>query len=321
MTLPRRDFLRHSAFAALAATTGLPGNGGLMARLGLTERPSRAIPPGIQKFRIGSLECVAISDGVRHYPPAFFFANAPEDELERRLAEHGIGPDGIPSSYNCLAIRSGGEWALVDTGIGPIDPELGMLLPRLREAGIAPEEVTTVILTHAHPDHIGGITDEAGNINFPRARFVMWKAEWDFWTSEDQLTELPEMMAGFARKNLPPVRERMDLLERETEVLPGIHAIPAAGHTPGHMVLGLDSDGEHMLVTGDAILHPINLSEPGWHAAVDMDPEAALRTRRTLLERATAERVRLQAFHFHPFPGIGAVERAGDGWRWRPWQM
>jgi len=318
MTLRRRDFLRHSAFASLAVAMGLPDAATRSARIG---RPALPASPSTQRFHVGSLECVVISDGINRYDPALFFANAPEPALGRRLAEYGIGPDGLVSSYNCMAIRTGEEWTLVDTGIGPIGPELGMLLPRLREAGITPEAITTLILTHGHPDHIGGITGQGGAINFPRARFVMWQAEWDFWTSEARLAALPELMAGFARKNLPPIRDRMDLLDRETEVRSGIHALPAAGHTPGHMILGLSSEGEHMLVAGDAILHPIHVVEPGWYAVFDMDPDAALATRRRLLERAAAEGAPLQCFHFHPSPGTGTVESMENGWRWTARQL
>lgn len=310
----RREFLRCSALTSLGLA--LPSAGRLLARRVDRAMAMRSLE--IHRFTVGALECVAISDGFRHYEAALFFANAPEEALERRLAEHGIGAEGVPSSYSCVAVRSGGEWALVDTGIGPIAPELGRLLPRLREAGIPPEEIGTVILTHAHPDHIGGIADREGEVNFPAARFVMWRDEWDFWTSEDQLARLPELMVGFARRNLPPIRDRVELLERETEVRPGIHAIPAAGHTPGHMILGLSSEGEQLLVAGDAILHPIHLAEPAWHAAFDMDPQAARRTRRRLLERAVAEGLSLQCFHFHPFPGIGRVEADDGAWRWRP---
>jgi glyoxylase-like metal-dependent hydrolase (beta-lactamase superfamily II) len=316
MIMRRREFLRRSTQGSLAAAVSFPFGEALLARM--ADLPPAAVEPGIHRFRVGSLECVAVSDGISHYPPALFFTNAPATELAQRLAEYGLAPDQLPSSYSCLAVRSGTEWALVDTGIGPVQPGVGQLLPRLREAGIPPEEITTVILTHGHPDHIGGITGPAGQLNFPGARFVMWGQEWDFWTSEARLGELPDIMADFARAHLPPVRDRVELLERETEVHTGITAMPTPGHTPGHMMIGLSSAGEHMLVTGDAILHPINLVEPGWHAVFDMDPEAAMRTRRRVLERAVAEGARLQCFHFHPFPGIGSVAAAQEGWRWTP---
>ncbi len=224
----------------------------------------------------------------------------------------------MPSSYTCLAVRSGGEWTLIDTGIDPIDPNLGKLLPRLSEAGIKPEDISTVIITHAHPDHIGGNTDDEGNVNFPNAQFIMWKDDWNFWTDETQLAKLPDVFGDFTRKNLPPIKDQLELLEKETEVHTGIHAIPAQVHTPGHMVVGLSSGGEELLVIGDAVLHQINISKPDWYAVYDIDPDRAVRTRKRLLERSEVEGAPLQCFHYYPFPGLGKVEKYNDEWRWEP---
>lgn len=326
--IPRREFLHRSLFVPFAlGLAGPPGSGlfSLLARPG--GRRDAAAPtllrgpgsgPDIHRFRVGALECVAVSDGIRPYPASMFFVNAPEAELREELAAVGDGPETVTSSYNCLAIRAGGEWAVVDTGIGPVNPSLGQLLPLLREAGIPPEEIATVVLTHGHPDHIGGLTDAEANPNFPNARYIMWRDEWEFWTSDQRLAELPELMASFARKNLPPIAERVELLERETEILPGIRAFPTPGHTPGHMSLALRSQGERLWVLGDAILHPLHIRRLEWHAAFDMDPETARRTRRRLLERAVSEGIDLHGFHFHPAPGIGTVEFDADGWRWSP---
>lgn len=331
--IPRREFLRRSLVVPFALGVAGPGvggllGGGLLRRIGRPDGTSRdaasTLLPGfgrgseVHRFRVGALDCVAVSDGVRPYPANMFFANAPEEELREALAAAGEGPDTVTSSYNCLAIRAGDEWTLVDTGIGPVDAALGQLLPRLREADIPPEEIATVVLTHGHPDHIGGLTDPEGSLNFPNARYVMWRDEWEFWTSEERLAGLPELMASFARKNLPPIAERVELLEQEAELLPGVHAFPTPGHTPGHMALSLVSEGERLWVLGDAILHPLHIRRLDWHAAFDMDPEAARRTRRRLLERAASEGTDLHCFHFHPAPGIGTVEAGADGWRWSP---
>jgi hypothetical protein len=258
---PRREFLRRSLLVPFALGVGGPPAGGLfslLARPGGARRDAAASTllhgpghgPDVHRFRVGALDCVAVSDGIRPYPAHMFFVNAPEAELREELAAVGDGRETVTSSYNCLAIRAGDEWAVVDTGIGPVDPSLGQLLPRLREADIPPEEIGTVVLTHGHPDHIGGLTDAEGNLNFPNARYILWRDEWEFWTSDERLAELPEVMASFARKNLPPIAERVELLEREAEILPGVQAFPTPGHTPGHMSLSLASQGERSGCSG-----------------------------------------------------------------------
>jgi len=209
----------------------------------------------------------------------------------------------------------------VDTGAGSLAPTTGRLLQNLQAEGITPEDIETVILTHGHPDHIGGNIDAEGKPAFPNARYVMWKNEWDFWTSEQAEQRLEEhvreVLLKFARENLPPIQGQVDLFDRETEIVPGIRAVTAPGHTPGHMALEVSSESEQLLCISDAALHPIHLEQPEWHATVDFDPEQVVATRRRLLDRAAARKALVLAFHF-PFPGLGRVVQKGEGWQWQP---
>ena len=142
-------------------------------------------------------------------------------------------------------------------------PSAGKLLENLRTLRVEPGDIDIVILTHGHPDHIGGNTDSRGQLVFPNARYVMWKQEWEFWTSEEGLSSirLPEpfneMLVSFARANLPPIERRLDLVERSSEIVPGVEALPAPGHTAGHMALAVSSGSERLLVMADAIIQPI----------------------------------------------------------------
>ncbi|MFC1893782.1 MBL fold metallo-hydrolase [Chloroflexota bacterium] len=186
---------------------------------------------------------------------------------------------------------------------------------------MAPDDIDTIILTHGHPDHIGGITDTGGKLAFPSARYVIWKDEWDFWTSEQAELRLDEhgneVLLGFARKNVPPIRDQIDLLEHETEITPGIHAVAAPGHTPGHMAVAVYSNGEQLLCISDTVLHPIHMEKPEWCALVDFDPVQVVATRRRLLSRAVSDGALILAFHFL-FPGLGRVVQKGKGWQWQP---
>jgi len=285
----------------------------------------------IYRFKVGDFQCMAVSDGTHTYapptfpPPAIFlFANAPRECLEQTLREHNLYPEQWAewvSPYICLAVNTGQHQVLVDTGADGLGPNTGKLVQNLKAVGIAPKDIDTLIITHGHPDHIGGNTDSEGRPTFPNARYVMWHDEWHFWTSEQAETKLDEhvkeVLLKFARKNLPPIQGQLELVDHETEIVSGIRALAAPGHTPGHMALAISSGGEQLLCVSDAVLHPIHLEQPEWYSAVDFAPEQMVATRRGLLKRAAADKALVLAFHF-PFPGLGHVSQSGDTWQWQP---
>jgi glyoxylase-like metal-dependent hydrolase (beta-lactamase superfamily II) len=268
-------------------------------------------------FNLGTFKCTAVADGTNAYSVEWFFVNAPQAQLEQVLKERHLPLKEFDTPYTCLLINAHGRRILVDAGMGKLTPSAGKLLHNLKAEGIAPADIDTVILTHAHRDHCGGSVDEKGVPTFPRARYVMFKAEWDFWTDEAHLAEMEEQRAAFIRKTLLPLREQLDLLEGEADILPGIRAIPAFGHSPGHMVVSVTSGSEELLYTSDALIHPLHLEYPHWGSDFDWEPEQAAATMRGLLERVTARESLVHAFHF-PFPGLGRVVQKGDAWQWQP---
>jgi glyoxylase-like metal-dependent hydrolase (beta-lactamase superfamily II) len=274
---------------------------------------------------------MVVGDGsfVYPHPAQLFFANASREHLEQVLDEHDLDLrqwEGYVSPYLSLMIDTGRHRVLVDTGAGEMAPTTGRLISNLLAEGIAPEEIDTIILTHGHPDHIGGNTDADGKATFPNARYVMWKQEWEFWTSEPDLSAMQvdepikQLLLAFAHKKLPPIRNQLQLIETEMEIVPGIKVLPAPGHTPGHMAVAVSSEGQQLLCISDAALHLIHLEQPQWYSVFDLAPEQALTSKRRLLERAVAERALVHAFHFS-FPGLGHVTRKQDGWQWRALQI
>jgi glyoxylase-like metal-dependent hydrolase (beta-lactamase superfamily II) len=277
-------------------------------------------------FKIGIFECMAVSDGTFTYappmfpPPAtFLFSNAPKKHLQQALLEHNLELERWlewTSPYICLVVNTGKHRVLVDTGAGSLGPNTGKLLKNLQAEGITPKDIDTVVLTHGHPDHLGGNTID-DELAFPDARFIMWKDEWSFWTSEPMDEHVEEILLKIARKNLLPIKDKLVLIDHEEEVVPGIYAIPAPGHTPGHMTLDISSRGDHLLCISDAVLHPIHVEKPDWHAAIDLLPQQVVDTRHRLFNRAIEEEALVLAFHF-PFPGLGRVLKEADQWKWRP---
>ena len=281
------------------------------------------------RFMVGEIECTAIADGTLDYAADALFANAPKERVEEVVREHELQPQEIPLSFTGLVINTGRQRVLVDTGLGAgVVPSAGRLLENLRVEGIGPEDIDTVVLTHGHPDHIGGHADAEDNLAFPKARYVMWKDDWDFWTSESTLgkldtgqlygvPELDAMIGAFARQNLPPIQDQIDVIERETEIVAEVHAIPAPGHTPGHMALLISSGDEQALHLADTVLHPIHLERPEWYPLYDLQQEQAASTRRKLLDRAAAEDALVLSYHF-PFPSLGYLSQKDKGWQWEP---
>jgi glyoxylase-like metal-dependent hydrolase (beta-lactamase superfamily II) len=283
------------------------------------------MPEGSCCFNVGSIRCTVLSDGYVAYPVSWFFPNADPGELQHALEARHQASERVLSPYTCLLIETGRHTILVDTGAGEYSTTAGAIQARLEVAGIRPRDVDTVILTHAHPDHIGGAIDMIGRPAFPHARYILSEIEWEFWTAvRADLTRLrvPEDaksgIHAMARRCLGPLRHQIEPVDRETEVVAGITVIPAPGHTPGHLAVLIASEGESLLNLGDAAVHPLHLEQPDWQNGFDLAPDTAVATRRQLLERAVAENMHLMAFHF-PFPSVGCVAAVeGNAWKWTP---
>lgn len=283
------------------------------------------MPEGSHRFTVGAIRCTVLADGYAANPAPWVFPNAGAQELERAIASRRLPRGEVISPYTCLLIESGREAVLVDTGAGAAGTTSGAIRARLEMAGLRPRDVDTVVLTHCHPDHIGGTVSACGRPAFPEARYVLAEAEAEFWLGPhralDGLSlpdEVKRTMHRTSRDCLAALRFHLEPIDRECQIAPGVRAILAPGHTPGHLALLIESEGQRLLNIGDAAVHPLHLEQPEWENGFDLEAGAALRTRRDLLDRAVRERMHVMAFHF-PFPSVGRVApRAEGGWCWTP---
>lgn len=273
--------------------------------------------PPIYSFDYGHFRCTVIADGSLQVPASFLFANAPRDEVAPLLAAYTSDPDAIPVALSCLLIEVDGQRVLWDTGTGGRwRPGLGQLGAGLASLDVEPESIDMVVISHGHPDHIGGLIDAGGALRYTRAVHVLSRTEWDHWTDESALGAMPADWAEVARAALPAIAASLRTVEGEQEIFPGIRIVPSPGHTPGHIALELRSEASSLLCVGDAMDHPLSVEHPDWLVATDGNPDLTPRTRRDLLRRAAAAESLVFANHFL-FPALGRIEPRGEDFVWR----
>ena len=268
-------------------------------------------------FKHGAFEITVLSDGHLVVPALFLALNADRKDLEAALASAGQRGERIAPPTNVTLIRTGSDVILIDAGAGPhFMPTAGKLLGNMEIVGIKPESITKIIYTHAHPDHIWGTLDDFDETpNFPNAGYVIAAGEWNFWMADDAASKLPEDRQNFApgaKRNLSRIRNKIRTVTPGEDIVPGLRAIDASGHTAGHIAIEVVSGSEALLVIGDALTHPvISFKHPDWKPAADHhDADRAVATRKRLLDRLATDRTSIIGYHL-PFPGFGRVERRG----------
>ncbi|EEX08545.1 metallo-beta-lactamase family protein [Ruegeria lacuscaerulensis ITI-1157] len=271
---------------------------------------ARANSAAARSFVLGDFTVTTLLDGSlpRDGAKEIFGGGASDEEFARVSAENFIPADKAQFFFTPTLVDTGAELILFDTGLGQ-----GGIQKALADAGVSPDDIDVVVLTHMHPDHIGGMTTNDAP-TFANARYVTAATEYDFWSAQEAGNRVGDMVAA----KVTPMAEKMTFVEDGAEVAPGITAMAAFGHTPGHMVYHLESNGQRLILTADLANHYVwSFAHPEWEVQFDMDKAAATASRRKVLGMLAADKIPMIGYHM-PFPAAGFVEPRGEGFRFVP---
>jgi glyoxylase-like metal-dependent hydrolase (beta-lactamase superfamily II) len=315
--LNRRTLLAGSASAAAASV--LPA--------GAAAPPVGRQAPGIYRFKLGSYELTAINDGVWHRDvDDKFVRNVAFADVQNALGDARMPANKLSTPFTTILINSGAKLILIDTGTGgQIASTAGTLGANLTAAGIDPQAIDIILISHFHPDHINGIKTKDNDLVFANAEINVPAPEWSYWMDDAKMNAAPEAARGAfrnVRRIFGDIADKVKRFEPGKEVAPGISAIAAYGHTPGHTVFAVASGNQSLLVLGDTTNHPaLFVRNPNWQAVFDIDGNMAAETRKKLLDRVAADRMLVQGYHF-PFPASGYIAKESKGFEFVPvqWQ-
>ena len=317
--------MSHSRTDRLSRRCMLSGAAAVGASTLFPLRRAWAVARTVHKY--ADLEAIVVSDGHFVLPTSFLVApDVPAAEREAALNAAGQTGDKFQLVNNVVVIRRQSDLILVDAGTGPRhQPTAGKLVENLKATGIQAADVTTVVLTHGHPDHLWGVLDAADNPIYPKASYVVSAREWDLWADPNVLQTLPaamprermETIVNGARNHFARIRDKVRMVRGGDEIVGGVRVIATPGHTQGHISLEL-AGGDGLVISGDALTNAIiSFQHPSWKVPVDHDPDVGISTRVRLLDRLATDKLRLVGAHL-PFPGTGFVERKDGAYRFVP---
>lgn len=299
---------RRGALAAIGAAAAAPA---------LAKAPMMGLArPTHYRFGLGGFEVTTLLDGAVQIPGPhpIFGQNVEAEDVAALAAETFLPADKMEIGFTPVILNTGSEVILFDTGNGAgRRPNAGLFRARLADVGLTPEQVDVVVLTHFHPDHIGGLMED-GEPAYPNARYVTHAVEYDFWSAEDKLTGGTERVAKLTQSNVVPFAEKMTFVKDGDSVVSGVTCMEAVGHTPGHCAYHLESDGRRLLLAADFANHYVmSLQKPDWHVRFDMDKDAAVATRKKVLGMLAADKIPFTSYHM-PFPAVGFVDEKDGGY-------
>jgi glyoxylase-like metal-dependent hydrolase (beta-lactamase superfamily II) len=317
--LTRRGLLGGAAAIAVGSLAGTP--------------PARAAAPMIGKqgpsfyrYKVGDFEVTALNEGiVRNAALQNMAVNKAVPDVQKALGDAFLPTDHVANQFNVLVVNTGRNLVLFDSGFGDNGaPTVGNLVNNMTAAGIDPKNIDTILVSHFHGDHISGIRAKAGTANFPNAEVMVPAAEWKHWTDAGEESRAPQVWKGAfpnVKRVFDPIAKDLKQYEYGKELVPGITAVDARGHSPGHTAFLVTSGDGKLLVTSDTVNHQILVRNPDWALWADMDAAMAASARKRLLDMAATDKIQIAAYHL-PFPSTGFISKRGDGYEFHPayWQ-
>lgn len=323
MSLHRRDLFQRTALASAA----LLGSAGPLA---FSMGSARAAAPlaGVQapaffRFKVGAFEVTALHEGTASRPlDASFVRNAELKDVQAVLAKNFLPTDTLNISFTTLVVNTGSKLVLIDTGFADNGgPTNGRTLSQLKAAGIEPGQIDTILLSHFHGDHLQGARAKDGKLVYPNAEIMAPEAEWAFWMDDARMAAAPDAMKGaFAgvHRVLKPNAADVKRFKWGQEVVTGITAVDASGHTPGHTAFAISNGGKTLLYVADITNNPALFARnPEWRVMFDMDGEKAVQTRKKILDMAATDKMQISFYHAN-FPSTGFIAKEGAGYRLVP---
>jgi glyoxylase-like metal-dependent hydrolase (beta-lactamase superfamily II) len=308
-----------------AALTAAAGGRPVLAKADSAQSNSEIA--GLYRYKLGSFELTAVYDGFWNRPiDAKFVRNAPYDEVKKALSDAFMPPETFAMPFTPLLINTGAKLVLIDTGSGgQLAATAGSLVANLAAAGIEPKMLDAIVISNFHPDHIDGLRDKDGKIVFANAEILVPRIELAFWMDDANLNSASALYKPYflnVRRVFRDLEQEVRQFDGEQEILPGITAVAAPGHTPGHCAFAIASGNHAMMALCDTTNHPwLFARHPDWQPILDMDGPLAVKTRKRLLDRVAADRMQISGYHF-PFPAYGHIIKSGSGYEFVPamWQ-
>ena len=315
--LSRRSFLTGPLLAASCAA--------LPARAAAPAAKTQA--PGVYRYKLGDFQLTALYDGIWNLPiDDKFVRNASGAEVNAALASAFLPPSMLPVSFTALLVNTGSKLVLIDTGTaGQVADTAGFMNANLDAAGITPGLIDTVVISHFHPDHIDGIKTKDDAKVFANAEILVPEPEWKFWMNDGNMSRAEGAVHRYflnARRIFKDIAKEVRQFKPGAEIVPGIVSLPAYGHTPGHTAFGIYSANKSLLAMSDTAREPwLFVRHPQWQPSYDMDGLLSAKTRVVMLDRAAADGMLVEAYHF-PFPACGHIVRTASGFDLVPtmWQ-